>query len=114
MVAAVLVAWGAEKLTKEAFGSDGSPFLATFALGVFAYVQARLPGHLPATVIFPGLMQIAPGFLGAETVVALLRPSAADAGKTFLHVLLVALQIVTGLMAASLAQGSVARRATAT
>ena len=59
-------------------------------------------------------MQIAPGFLGAETVVALLRPSAADAGKTFLHVLLVALQIVTGLMAASLAQGSVARRATAT
>jgi uncharacterized membrane protein YjjP (DUF1212 family) len=110
IVAAVLVAWGAQEVTKQLFGGAGSPFLATFALGLFAYLQARIPGHLPATIIFPGLMQLAPGFLGTEAVVALLRPSQADPGSTFFHVLVVALQIVTGLLAASLISALAARR----
>jgi uncharacterized membrane protein YjjB (DUF3815 family) len=110
IVAAVLVAWGAQEVTKQLFGGAGSPFLATFALGLFAHLQARIPGHLPATIIFPGLLQLAPGFLGTEAVVALLRPSQADPGSTFFHVLVVALQIVTGLLAASLIPALAARR----
>lgn len=102
IVAAVLVAWGAQELTERIFGGAGSPFLAALTLGVFAQLHARIPGHLPATILFPGLLQLAPGFLGTEAVVALLRPSQADPGETFFHVLLVALQIVTGLLAASL------------
>jgi uncharacterized membrane protein YjjP (DUF1212 family) len=110
IVAAVLVAWGAQELTKRIFGGAGSPFLATFLLGAFAQLHGRIPGHLPATIVFPGLMQLAPGFLGTEAVVALLRPSQADPGATFFHVLLVALQIVTGLLAASLVPALAVRR----
>jgi uncharacterized membrane protein YjjB (DUF3815 family) len=102
MVLAVLFAWGAQEATKQAFGEKGSPFLTTLALGVFAQLYARKPGRLPATLIFPGLMQVAPGFLGTQAVVALLRPTAdGDGNATFFHVLLVVTQLVCGLLAAS-------------
>jgi uncharacterized membrane protein YjjP (DUF1212 family) len=111
MVLAVLFAWGAQESTKLAFGGSGSPFLTTFALGVLAQLYARRPGRLPGTVIFPGLMQITPGFLGASAVVALLRQSEAESNVTFFHVLLVVVQIVCGLLAASFVH---ARRPSAT
>jgi uncharacterized membrane protein YjjP (DUF1212 family) len=99
MVAAVLFAWGTQELTRLLFGERGSPFLAAFALGLFAFLYARRPGRVPATLVFPGLLQLVPGFLGTQSVVALLRPGQDDSAN-FFRVLLVGLQLTVGLMAA--------------
>jgi uncharacterized membrane protein YjjP (DUF1212 family) len=100
MVAGVLLAFGSHELTKLIFRPDGSAFLATFLLGAVAVVQYRLGGRLPAILIIPGFLQIAPGFLGSEAVLALLRPGAKASVHTFFDVMLLALQLVTGLLVA--------------
>ncbi len=74
MVAGVLVAFGSHELTKLLFPPDGSAFLATFLLGAVAILQYRFGGRLPAILIIPGFLQIAPGFLGTKSVLALLAP----------------------------------------
>jgi uncharacterized membrane protein YjjP (DUF1212 family) len=101
MVAGVVVAFGSHELTRLVFPPDGSAFLATFLLTTVAIVQYRLGGRLPAVLIIPGFLQIAPGFLGSESVLALLRPGAHHAASdTFFHVTLLALQLVTGMLVA--------------
>jgi uncharacterized membrane protein YjjP (DUF1212 family) len=100
MVAGVLVAFGSHEITKLIFPPDGSPFLATFLLAAVAIVQYRLGGRLPAILIIPGFLQIAPGFLGSESVLALLRPGTYPSTDSFFHVILLALQLVTGLLVA--------------
>jgi uncharacterized membrane protein YjjP (DUF1212 family) len=100
LVAGVLTAFGSHELTKLIFPPDGSPFLAAFLLGAVAIAQYRLGGRLPAIVIIPGFLQIAPGFLGTESVLALLRPGSHPGTDTFFHVVLLALQLVTGLLVA--------------
>ena len=95
----VLVAFGAQELTKLAFGGSGSPTLAAFVLGVTGALVARIPGQVAFTVVIPGLLQLAPGFLGTAALLdALGERATVDAGKTFFEVLLVALQLVTGLL----------------
>jgi uncharacterized membrane protein YjjP (DUF1212 family) len=106
MVAGVLVAFGSHTLTKLIFPPDGSAFLATFLLGGVALVQHRLGGRLPAILIIPGFLQIAPGFLGTNTVLGLLRPGAHASVDTGFHVLLLALQLVTGLLLAEVVFGA--------
>jgi uncharacterized membrane protein YjjP (DUF1212 family) len=111
IVTGVLVAFGAHEVTKAIFPPDGSPLLATFLLGTVALVQHRLGGRLPAILIIPGFLQIAPGFLGSETVLALLRPGTHPANvDTFFHVMLLALQLVTGLLLAEAVFGRLSRR----
>jgi uncharacterized membrane protein YjjP (DUF1212 family) len=106
MVAGVLVAFGSHELTKLAFPPDGSAFLATFLLTTVALVQYRLGGRLPSILIIPGFLQIAPGFLGSETVLALLRPGTPHATvHTSFYVLLLALQLVTGMLVAEVVFG---------
>jgi uncharacterized membrane protein YjjP (DUF1212 family) len=106
MVAGVVVAFGSEELSKLLLPPDGSPFLAMFLLTAVAIGQYRLGGRLPAVLIIPGFLQIAPSFLGTESVLALLRPGAHhEAGDTFFHVMLLALQLVTGLLIAEAAFG---------
>ena len=105
MVAGVLVAFGTHTLTKLILPPDGSAFLATFLLGGVAIVQHRMGGRLPAVLIIPGFLQIAPGFLGSETVLALLRPGAHASVDTAFHVVLLALQLVTGLLLAEVVFG---------
>jgi len=101
MIVGVLVAFGSHEVTKLVFPPDGSPFLATFLLTAVAIVQYRLGGRLPAVLIIPGFLQIAPGFLGSESVLALLRPGAHHASTdTFFYVMLLALQLVTGVLVA--------------
>jgi uncharacterized membrane protein YjjP (DUF1212 family) len=100
IVAGVLVAFGAHELTRLIFPPDGSPFLATFLLGAVAIVQYRLGGRLPAILIIPGFLQIAPGFLGTRTVLALIRPGSQASIDTVYHVVLLALQLVIGLLVA--------------
>jgi uncharacterized membrane protein YjjB (DUF3815 family) len=110
IAAGALVAFGGRELTKLLFPPDGSPALATFALGTVALAVRRLGGPMPALLIIPGLLQIAPGFLGTEAVLASLRGSAGASGSTLFDVLLLALQLVTGLLAAEALFGS-SRRA---
>jgi uncharacterized membrane protein YjjP (DUF1212 family) len=112
MIAGVLVAFGGHELTKLIFPPDGSAFFATFLLGAVAIVQYRLGGRLPAVLIIPGFLQIAPGFLGSESVLALLRPGHHAPEQTFFHVLLLALQLVTGLLLAEAVFGWRGPRAT--
>ncbi|NMO14628.1 threonine/serine exporter family protein [Pyxidicoccus fallax] len=101
IVGAALLAFGTQELTKLLVGGRGSPLLASFVLGVAGALYARLPGRTATTVIMPGLLQLAPGFLGTQAVVALLRPGAPASGENFFDVLLVAAQIVMGLVFAS-------------
>jgi uncharacterized membrane protein YjjB (DUF3815 family) len=100
VAAGALVAFGSRELTKLGWPPDGSAFLATFALGAVAMIQRSFGGRLPAVLIIPGFLQIAPGFLGTEAVLALLRPGAAAGDSTFFHVLLQAMQLVAGLAVA--------------
>jgi uncharacterized membrane protein YjjB (DUF3815 family) len=67
-------------------------------LGAAGALHARLPGRVAGTVVIPGLLQLAPGFLGAEAVLNLLGQHARD--ETFFDVLLTALQLITGLLVA--------------
>ena len=97
----VVVAFGTQALTKQLFGEDGAPFVAAFMLGIAGSIYARFARDgVPATVIIPGLLQIAPGFLGTQAVFALLRGEAGG-HTTFFHVFLVAIQLVIGLVLAS-------------
>jgi uncharacterized membrane protein YjjP (DUF1212 family) len=99
IVAGVLCAYGAQEMTKLFAGDRGSPFLASLVLGAAAHLQARLPRHIPATMIVPGLFQLAPGSLGTQATLRLLQGSA-EARGGFVDVVLVALQLGTGLLVA--------------
>jgi uncharacterized membrane protein YjjP (DUF1212 family) len=101
IVAAVLLAWAVQELTKGWFGGRGGPFLTSFVLSVAALLYGRLHGKNPATVLFPGLLQIAPGFLGTRAVLGALRPGAAVSADTFFDVLVVAVQLALGMLVAS-------------
>jgi uncharacterized membrane protein YjjP (DUF1212 family) len=100
---AVLFAFGAQELTKVLFGGRGSPMLSALLLGVAAHGYGRLTGKVPATVVIPGLLQLAPGFLGTQAVFNLLgSPAGASAGgeARFFDVFMTALQLVVGLLLA--------------
>jgi uncharacterized membrane protein YjjP (DUF1212 family) len=101
MTAAAVLAFGAQELTKALFGGRGSPLLAATVLGVGAALYARGPRKVRGTIVIPGLLQLAPGFLGTEAVFGLLRRGApaAESAQLF-DVLLTALQLVTGLVLA--------------
>jgi uncharacterized membrane protein YjjB (DUF3815 family) len=101
IVAGVVAAFGSHQLSKLIFPPDGSAFLATFLLAAIAIGQYRLGGRLPAVLLIPGFLQIAPGFLGTESVLALLRPGVHHrADNTFFNVMLLALQLVVGMIVA--------------
>jgi uncharacterized membrane protein YjjP (DUF1212 family) len=101
MAVAALVAYGAQELTKAVLGGRGSPLLAAMILGLCGALYARRPGRVRATIVIPGLLQLAPGFLGTEAVFGLLRSGAPAAESArFFDVLMIALQLVTGLVLA--------------
>ncbi|MFY2563928.1 threonine/serine ThrE exporter family protein [Corallococcus terminator] len=98
IVGAVLLAWGVQELTKGVFGDRGSPLISAFVLGVAGQLYSRLPERLPSTLIMPGLLQLAPGFIGTRAILALLGvPGQGDDARVF-ELLLVALQLVMGLL----------------
>jgi len=94
---AALFAYGVQEATKVVFEERGSPFVSALAVGIVGQLYARWPGHFAATIMIPGLLQLASGFLGTEAVLGLLDPTGAGDGSRFFDVLLVALQLVTGL-----------------
>ena len=102
IVFAAVLAYGTQEATKLLVGGRGSPFLAAFVVGAVACLQARLPGHFIATVMVPGLLQLAPGFLGTEAAFHLLQGGTGPGDTNFFDVLMVGLQLTTGLLVASL------------
>ena len=102
ILAAVLIAYCSQELTKLVLGPSGSPFAAAFVLGVAAQLHARSSGHLVGAMLVPGLLQLAPGFLGTRAVLGLLAGRSSDQPAVFLDVFLIALQLATGLLVASL------------
>ncbi|MCK8496917.1 threonine/serine ThrE exporter family protein [Myxococcus fulvus] len=98
IVGAVLLAWGVQELTKGVLGDRGSPLVSAFILGVAGQLYGRMPERLASTLIMPGLLQLAPGFIGTRAILALLGvPGQGDDARVF-DILLVALQLVLGLM----------------
>jgi uncharacterized membrane protein YjjP (DUF1212 family)/uncharacterized membrane protein YjjB (DUF3815 family) len=104
MAGAAVFAYGAQALTRALFGGDGSPLVAALLLGVAANLQARA-GRLPAVVLVPGLLQLAPGFLGSEAVMGLLGRGGGPSGPHLVDVLMTALQLVMGLVLAEVLSG---------
>jgi uncharacterized membrane protein YjjP (DUF1212 family) len=104
MVAAALVAFGAQELTKQVVGEQGAPVVAALILGAVAYLHARVTGRAAPIMLVPGLLQLAPGFMGTRATLHLLRPHASTGGTVdgFLQVLVVAVQLGIGLLIADL------------
>ncbi|RKH49296.1 hypothetical protein D7Y23_17475, partial [Corallococcus sp. AB050B] len=100
IVGGVLLAYGTQAAAKWVLGERGSPLVAAFVLGVAGLLYGRGKDRMPMTVILPGLLQLAPGFIGAEALVALLGMGGAEDARLF-NVLLVALQLVLGLVFAT-------------
>lgn len=99
IVAAVLLAVGAQKLGSEALHGHVTAFIAAFAVASFGYLQARIPGHVPAIVIVPGLLQLVPGLMGTRGTLAALAGAPGDGGLA--QASLVALQLIIGLALAA-------------
>jgi uncharacterized membrane protein YjjP (DUF1212 family) len=104
MVAAVLVAFATQELSKRVFGEQGAPLLAALVLGAVAYLHARVTGHAAPIMIVPGLLQLAPGFMGTKTTLHLLRPHASSVAQAdgFIQLFVVALQLGLGLLIADI------------
>lgn len=104
IVAAVLLAYGVQELTKRVAGEHGAPVLSAFVLGAVAYLHARATGRAAPLMIVPGLLQLAPGFLGTKAILHLLQPQASVArdAEGFTQVLVVAAQLGLGILIADL------------
>jgi uncharacterized membrane protein YjjB (DUF3815 family) len=98
IVTFVLLAWGVQEATKLAVGGRGSPFVAALVVAIAASLYGRLRHTPPGTVMFPAVMQLAPGFLGTQATLAMLRPGGKASPETFFDVLVVAVQLVLGLV----------------
>lgn len=102
IVAAAVLAFGAVELTRRHLGAHGAPAAAAFILAAAASLQARIPGHIAFTVLVPGLLQLAPGFLGTEATFKMLTLGAPESDASFYGVIILAVQLAVGILAASL------------
>jgi uncharacterized membrane protein YjjP (DUF1212 family) len=98
IVAAVLLAWGAQSATKVVLGGQGSPFVSAFVVAVAGSLYGRLPHKVTATFVFPALAQLVPGFLGTQAVLSALRPGGAADRATSFDLLLHIAQLGLGLL----------------
>ncbi|RKH86125.1 hypothetical protein D7Y13_42280, partial [Corallococcus praedator] len=93
--------YATQAAAKAVLGDRGSPLVSAFVLGVAGLLYGRGKDRMPMTVIMPGLLQLAPGFVGTQALVALLGAGGAGANARLFDVLLVALQLVLGLVFAT-------------
>jgi uncharacterized membrane protein YjjP (DUF1212 family)/uncharacterized membrane protein YjjB (DUF3815 family) len=111
IVAATVVAFGAQELTRLPLGDRGAPLVVSFVLGCFAYLYARRPGRVPFTVLVPGLLQLAPGFLGTKATFKMLTVGEPmSSSGSYFDVILLALQLGIGILAAGLLLKHVRRK----
>jgi uncharacterized membrane protein YjjP (DUF1212 family) len=99
VIGGVLVAFAVQELTKHFIPDRGAPMVSAFMLASVAYLQARATGRSPAFVLVPGMLQLAPGFLGTKAVLHLLTGTGGG-DATFFDVALVALQLSIGILMA--------------
>lgn len=99
---AAVLAFGAQDLVRRFVGEHGAPIVAAFILGVAAYLQARIPGHVASTMLLPGLLQLAPGFLGTETTFKMLTLGDTATNASYFGVIVLAVQLGIGILAATL------------
>ena len=112
IVAAAVIAYGAQELSRLPLGDRGAPLVVSFVLGCAAYLYARRPGRVPFTMLVPGLLQLAPGFLGTKATFRMLTVGApVPASASYFDVVLLALQLGIGILAAGLLFKRVGRRA---
>jgi uncharacterized membrane protein YjjP (DUF1212 family)/uncharacterized membrane protein YjjB (DUF3815 family) len=103
IVLAAVIAFGAQELSRRLVGERGVPVIVAFVLGCAAYVYARRPGRVPFTMLVPGLLQLAPGFLGTSAVFRMLTVGKdASSDATFFGVVVLSLQLGLGILGASL------------
>jgi uncharacterized membrane protein YjjB (DUF3815 family) len=107
-----VIAYGAQELSRLPLGDRGAPLVVSFVLGCAAYLYARRPGRVPFTMLVPGLLQLAPGFLGTKATFRMLTVGApVSASASYFDVVLLALQLGIGILAAGLLFKRVGRRA---
>lgn len=102
IVVAVLLAFGTHMATKALLGGDGSALLSALVLGAAGFIHARNPNNAAGTMIIPGMLQLAPGFIGTEAVMRLLRGLPGNDSATFFKVMLTVMELVIGIMLAAL------------
>jgi len=102
IVLATVIAFGTQELTRVVLGERGAPILVAFVLGCAGYLYARGPGRVPFTMIVPGLLQLAPGFLGTKAMFKMLTLGQGTATASFFDVVVLALQLGIGILIASL------------
>lgn len=98
---AALLAYGSQEVLEAISAGRGSPFIAAFVVGAAGGLFHRATGRVAGIIVVPGILQLVPGFLGVRSMLALLGQDARS-DATLIHVLLVCLQLVSGLMAAGL------------
>jgi len=98
--AGALLAFGVHAVTKAVLGGDGSPLLASLILGLGGALAYRAWGQALGTVVVPGLLQLAPGFIGTKAVLRLLRGAQSGELATFFQVVTTSLELTIGLMLA--------------
>jgi uncharacterized membrane protein YjjB (DUF3815 family) len=99
VVAAVLLAWGLEQLTKLAIPERGAPLVASFVLAIVAYLGTKRFRRSPALMLVPGLLQLTPGFVGTNAMLSLLGDQGSRS-DTSVSVILIAAQLTLGLVLA--------------
>jgi uncharacterized membrane protein YjjP (DUF1212 family) len=104
IVAAAMLAYATQEATKLAVGAHGAPMLSAFVLGAAAYLHAHATGRSVPVMLVPGLLQLAPGFLGTNAVIQFIArgPSGGNGGAAFFEVMEVAVQLAVGLLLANL------------
>jgi len=102
IVAATVIAFGAQELTRLVLGEKGAPIVVAFVLGSAAYLYARRPGRVPFTMLIPGLLQLAPGFLGTKATFRALTLGEASSAASYFDVIILAFQLGAGILLASL------------
>ena len=73
-----------------------SAFVSALIIGLVAQLYARWPRHFPATILVPGFLQLAVGFLGPDATMGLPDPRRSTTD---------ALQLVAGIAVAELLAG---------
>jgi uncharacterized membrane protein YjjB (DUF3815 family) len=109
MAIAALFAYGVQDGTEVLFGGHGSPTISAFLVGVAANLYARLTGKIPATFVIPGLLQLAPGFLGTQAIFNLFSGNPNVEPAHLPDVFMIALELVTGLLLADIVSGRAVR-----
>ena len=102
IVLATVIAFGTQELTRVVLGDRGAPIAVAFVLGCAAYLYALRPGRVPFTMMVPGLLQLAPGFLGTKATFKMLTLGEASSSASFFDVIILALQLGIGILVAGL------------